>query len=110
MSATKARCPLCKRTELLGVDGRFGTHYTSPWADNPCEGSRMSPVAIEIERAERDVGRAREAETRIRKRIEDAKATIEVAEAELAAQPAVIAKAERKLEALRTKLAKDGAQ
>lgn len=106
-----ARCPLCKRRESLSADGKLTAHYSSAWGLHRCDGTGKTPAEIAIAQAEREVSLVREREQVFQRRIDDARAEIARAESELAALPAAIKKAEKKLASLRKKLAaKGGAQ
>lgn len=75
-----------------------------------CPGSYRTRGEILIARKQYAVEDVRKREHMLRARIAGARVTIAEAEAALAALPKELAKAERKLEAVRAKLAKEGAK
>lgn len=110
MSATKVRCPECKRSVRVAADGRMQRHYRNGWSVWACDGSDRTRSEILIAREQQAVDSVRNRERLLRGKIDDARKVIAEAEAALAALPAEISKAERKLEALRKKFAKAGAR
>lgn len=105
------RCPECSRKVAVDDSDKMERHCRGSWSFNDCYGSHKTRGDILLEREQRALDVVRSRERILQRRIDDAKADIARAESELAALPAAIKKAEKKLAALRKKLAaKGGAQ